>query len=324
MIRSFKPGSILALVLLAVVAVRGTAVAASETTLDPFDRATLKQYQDLIDQKVHALRLTLADIQANPVLHQALADRDRETLLKEALPLFERIRRDEDITHFYFHTPALQNLLRVHQPDRHGDNVRRFTAGEAISTGAESYGVELGPMGTLTLRMVVPWYATGTREELIGLVELGVDIDRLFDRLEMPAGRHPMLLVRKDLLLQPTWEAGRRMVGEVPWWDRFPDIVLTGMREETFPDNLEEYLRGTTWANWGDDQDHQIVADGNRAYRTHFIPIPDVRGRTIGQLMVFEELRGLQAPRNQHLAVGGVTALLLLAGVLLATRRRVR
>ncbi len=318
MTQGLKSGFSFVLLLLAVGTGRGLASAAPGETVDSIDRTIREQYQYFIAQEVQVLKRVLAEIQADPVLHQALADGDREAILKQALPIFDRILRYNGITHFYFHQPDMVNLLRVHQPDHHGDRIKRFTTSEAFATGGAVHGVELGAMGTPTLRMVVPWYATGGDGKLIGLVELGIDVDRVFAKLEKTTRWSPVLLVRKDLLSQSTWEDGTLMLRKTMEWNRFPGVVLTHALEGALPAELETYLNHTTWANWGD----QItVADGGKNYRVHFIPIPEVRGRTIGQLMVLEELTGLKVDRNKYLTFGGIAVLLVAGGAILQMRR---
>jgi len=41
-------------------------------------------------------------------------------------------------------------VLRVHQPERHGDTINRHTTLTAEKTGKISIGAELGPIGTFT------------------------------------------------------------------------------------------------------------------------------------------------------------------------------
>ena len=117
------------------------------------------------------------------ILSLALAQRDRDMLLKHATPLFKDIRRDYKITHFYFTGIDRVNLLRVHAPLRYGDTIDRITTLQAEHSGTVAYGVELGPLGTFTLRLVSPWYDPKTNK-LIGYVELGMEIDQIIHKLE--------------------------------------------------------------------------------------------------------------------------------------------
>jgi len=44
--------------------------------------------------------------------------------------------------------------LRIHNPERYGDLIPRFTLAEAIENNVPAYGIELGKFGTFTLRLV--------------------------------------------------------------------------------------------------------------------------------------------------------------------------
>lgn len=56
----------------------------------------------------------------------------------------------------------------MHQPDRYGDIIARATAKQAELTGQRTAGIELGPLGRLSLRVVVPWDVAERRLELYG------------------------------------------------------------------------------------------------------------------------------------------------------------
>ncbi len=61
----------------------------------------------------------------------ALKALDRERLLEDYKDIFATLLGKYSITHFYFHGPDRVNLLRVHNPERNGDLIDRFTALEA-------------------------------------------------------------------------------------------------------------------------------------------------------------------------------------------------
>jgi hypothetical protein len=79
---------------------------------------------------------------------------ERNALNEYLQPLFHSLREKYSITHFYFHEPDRKCFLRVHQPDRHSDVIQRDTLLQARTTGRLAAGIELGPLGTLTLRVL--------------------------------------------------------------------------------------------------------------------------------------------------------------------------
>ncbi|MCC6933984.1 MAG: hypothetical protein IT292_12170 [Deltaproteobacteria bacterium] len=74
----------------------------------------------------------------------------------------------------YFITPDRTCILRVHKPEKQGDIINRFTTLEAERTGKLAAGIEIGPLGTFTLRVVNPVYSKGM---LVGYLELGKEIE---------------------------------------------------------------------------------------------------------------------------------------------------
>ena len=111
-----------------------------------------------------------------PDLIDALRAQDRNRLLSDYDSLFADLRAKHSITHFYFQRPDRINLLRMHKPDKSGDLINRFTTLEAERTGKMVSGIELGPLGTFTIRVVQPVF---DGQNLIGYLELGMEIEDL-------------------------------------------------------------------------------------------------------------------------------------------------
>ena len=116
-----------------------------------------KMYLDDLTHNRAMLHAVMEVIQFDPALYRALARKDRAELLARTASVLPRLREKFHITQFYFSGPDRVNLLRVHQPGSHGDVIDRYTMREAERTGVMARGVELDPLGVLTLRMVHPW-----------------------------------------------------------------------------------------------------------------------------------------------------------------------
>ncbi|MCI5124877.1 MAG: hypothetical protein D3925_10470, partial [Candidatus Electrothrix sp. AR5] len=167
-------------------------------------------YSNRLSEAEKNLRSLLLVLRENPVLQQQFMDGDREMLLETSRYLEQSLRQDHHVTHFYFHSPDRMNFLRVHQPQRHGDRVDRLTVRQAVKTGEVVSGLELGPLGTLTLRAVIPWYSRG---QLIGYLELGrvlASIVSAFRQSEMVDGY--LVTVNKQFIERPSWIQGMTML----------------------------------------------------------------------------------------------------------------
>jgi hypothetical protein len=101
------------------------------------------------------------------------------------------------VTHFYILDADRRVVLRVHQPEMRGDLIARTTTLQAEQTGHETQGIELGPLGTLTLRAVKPWYQG---ERLIGYLELGEEIDHVSQEIRDALGVDLVVLVHRRFL----------------------------------------------------------------------------------------------------------------------------
>jgi PAS domain S-box-containing protein len=186
----------------------------------------------------------------------------------------------------YFSDAQRINLLRVHQPGRYGDRIDRFTTLEAEKTGKIAYGLELGPMGTLTLRVVAPMIVNGKR---IGFVELGEEINHITAKLKKTIGVELIVHLHKKFLHRPGWEAGMKMLGRAYDWDRFPDVVLV---EQTLPVNPEAL---TKFFSEGSRTlgaiDEEIFSQKHR-YRCRFLAIKDVQGVEVGNMVIMIDVTG--------------------------------
>lgn len=197
-----------------------------------------KMYKNDLAHDVGMLRVAMEVFHHDSALREALARQDRARLLVLTAPVFTKLREQQGITHFYFSGPDRVNLLRVHQPNRYGDAINRYTTLEAERTGAMAHGVELGPLGTFTLRLVSPWYADAERHRLLGYVELGMEIDHILQGMQPYLDTPVFALISKAFLRRDDWEAGMKMLGRMAEWERFPDAVLSAQAAQAMPPPL--------------------------------------------------------------------------------------
>ncbi|NOR51540.1 MAG: hypothetical protein GQ470_02875, partial [Gammaproteobacteria bacterium] len=204
-------------------------------------------YQNSTQQNAKALQTVMDVLKTDRELISALAKRDRQRLLQRSASLYEDINRHYGVTHFYFTGPDRVNLLRVHKPEKYGDTIIRQTTLTAQQGRIDAYGVELGPLGTLTLRYVQPWYEAQTRE-LLGFVELGMEVDQTVDSIRDLFGLDIFVLINKQYLDQSGWEEGMRTFGRLPDWDRFPQMVVSMHGMQLLPESLSARIRETDFS----------------------------------------------------------------------------
>src|SRR5260221_6373877 len=150
-----------------------------------------------LDDYVALMSAALESIARDPALAGAMRVHDTDALLARTTPLFERLRSQFHVEHFYVHAPDRKNVLRVHEPEHKGDLIDRFTLIEAQRTGLPSAGIEQGPTGNCTLRVVYPWRDGG---ELLGYLELGTEFETVARRVHELLHVDLIALVEKRLL----------------------------------------------------------------------------------------------------------------------------
>jgi PAS domain S-box-containing protein len=264
-------------------------------------------YQSAMEQEAGMLSATLEAIKLNDSIKQAFASGNRDTLLRATLPLFTILKRDHKVTHFYFIAPDRINLLRVHQPARHGDLINRQTLLNAESRHTLAYGVEIGPIGTLTLRAVAPWY---DGDRLLGYIELGKEIENVVKDIKPALHADVTVLLDKSLLKRHDWEEGMRMLGRQPEWDQFPDSVLISSTMNRIPDIAKKYAR-----DWNKSSQNIIpqIADGENSSRLGMTlsPILDASSKQVGALLVIEDVTASSQAMHRNLWYLVIACLLL-------------
>ncbi|MFN4311753.1 MAG: methyl-accepting chemotaxis protein, partial [Ferrovibrio sp.] len=173
--------------------------------------------------KATALSALVANI---PDAQAAMATGERDRLAKMFVPAFQALRKDHGAVQMQFHTPPATSFLRVHRPDRFGDDLSSFrhTVVATNTTQKPTQGLEFGVEG-LGVRGMVPVYNEGKH---IGSFELGMSFGQFFfDSFKQRYGVDVALFVQDK-------DAMKRFAGT------FEDQALTR------PDHLATALKGET------------------------------------------------------------------------------
>lgn len=286
--------------------------AAIEAELASTLRAVPHAFQNELQSDADTMSAVLRALALNEQVRSAFRSRDRAQLLALVTPVFDQLRAEHHITHFYFSDSLRVNLLRVHQPHVHGDTVDRHTTLTAESTREISHGLEFGPLGTLALRVVMPWY---DQEGLIGYVELSEEITHIIPRVCEACDAELFVTVDKQHLYEESWKTRQELLGVGGDWDQFPECVVFAQTLEEIPRSVSDYLprrqheHGVAWVS-------AATADGQR-YRGAFLPLRDARGVAIGDLIAMRNVTKELAAANAAALLSSVTWLAV-GGILLA------
>lgn len=256
-----------------------------QTKLDGIHR----MFRQELHRDAVLMRALVDFIKEDKGLQNAWLAKDRQELLRLAAPIYDNIRSKYRITHFYFHGPDSVNFLRVHNPPSYGDYIDRFTLQEASASGKTTQGIELGPFGTFTLRVVQPWRIN---TEIVGYLELGEGIEHITPLLKNILGAELMFVISKKYLDRNKWGEGLKMMGRTGDWSRFRDFVIVDKTMDTINSKIQEYLQLS-------HQDHaglrfDITSD-DRKYRGGFVALIDAGMRDVGDIVVLNDITDEQA-----------------------------
>jgi len=122
---------------------------------------------------------TMSVLVANMPLAQEKFDAgDRAALSDQFLPGFKVLAKNYDVEQFQFHTPPAISFLRLHKPEKYGDDLSSFRNTVVITneTKKPTRGLEGGVAG-LGTRGMVPVFHNGKH---VGSVEFGMNFGQAF------------------------------------------------------------------------------------------------------------------------------------------------
>ena len=234
-------------------------------------------YQEAINQRAHKLTTALDIISRDRGMLATIKGGDRDSLLAYSRPLFAMLKTQHNITHFYIHDRERKNRLRLHHPEQWGDRIDRFTAQQAERNGDMTQGVELGRLGTFTLRAVKPVSLDGQR---LGYLELGEEVDDLIGAMASAFHVELITLLDKQYLSRTDWETGMQTLGRSSDWATLPDSVVASSSIQ---------LQADTLRRLNNRAEHDIKLQGHH-YRVSSMPLRDARQREVGKLLMLWDM----------------------------------
>ena len=124
------------------------------------------------------------------------------------------------------------------------------------------------------------------------------------------------VLLAKDQVHRPHWETEQARAERAAEWDRFPHSVLVYASQGQLPRAVDAWLEYDPQAGFRTSEIvRDIVIDGRTwCLATH--PLRDATGQPLGGLLVMMDITAEKTAFEQVLTLGGVTAAVLLAGLL--------
>ncbi|MBV5306068.1 MAG: HAMP domain-containing protein [Desulfobulbaceae bacterium] len=255
-------------------------------------KARYERTQKLILDNSHealAMALLVAEM---PDVQRLFAAGDRDGLSALTLPMFTKLKKEVNLHQFQFLTPPATSFLRLHKPEKFGDDLSsvRYTIVQANQQKNTVVGLETGVFGS-GMRGVAPVFFEGKH---VGAVEFGKDLN------------DAMVISLKE-------QFGLNLSVIIP--DKNGFVYLAKTHSLTIPEARFPFLRKVM------EQENpvyeQVSKDGKELF-TVFGPLKDFSGKTIGVLAlpvdISSTLAEIAATTYRLIASGAVfLALLLLA-----------
>ncbi|WP_417670887.1 cache domain-containing protein [Roseibium sp.] len=218
-------------------------------------------------------------------IQEKFAANDRDGLAAEFVPAFADLKSGFGIRQFQFHLPPATSFLRVHKPEKFGDDLSGFRK-TVVGTNAERksiLGLEKGVAG-IGNRGVVPVFSDG---EHVGSVEFGLGFHGLFVEEFTKVSGYPIAILRAG-------ENGAEVIG-----NQLP--------AEMDPAALQEAT-----ANGG-------VTDASGRFFVDQVAVVDFSGETIATAIIAVDQSAYQAISGvaQMVGIGAGILLLIIAGATL-------
>ncbi len=270
--------------------------------------AVANLFTQKLDKDTNLMMATMRAMMTNRSMETAFRRGDRSELARQGRPLFNALREDHRITHLYFTQPDFVNLYRFHSPEEFGDRIDRITTLQAHDRQGAAYGLELGPIGTLTLRLVMPWIQAG---ELIGYLEIGEEIEHLIEEIHRSLSVDLLVLVGKRFVAQEQWQRGQTMMHRSGEWNRFVSHAVLAQTEEELPAALDDRQLAQLIAGRSAE-----ISDRGRSLHLAIVPLNDAGKQHIGDLVVIRDITHLESTFQWSIISVTLISLLVAGGVL--------
>ena len=198
-------GSMLFLMLLVIGAMTGGGLWSANNIITKAEQRELDSIHRSVMSGIQAesrLATALSYLVAQmPDTQKAFAEEDRARLLQLFHAAFIKLQSDFGARQFQFHKPPAISFVRIHKPEKFGDDLSGFrkTVVRSNTEQVPVTGLEVGVAG-LGIRGVVPVFQ-GDRH--LGTVEFGMSFGKpFFDHFKVETGADMALLLKKDTGLQ--------------------------------------------------------------------------------------------------------------------------
>lgn len=247
-------------------------------------------------------------VAALPVTRTLMAAQDRAGLLAEFGQMFAVQKEKYGVDQAQFHTPPAMSLLRLHSPDRFGDDLTKFRpmVVAANRDKAVKKGFAIARTGPAVFGVAPVTAPDGTH---LGTFEIGLEFGPMLDALKASFGVEVSFYVEEKPLrefaqgLDPALLSDQNRVGRFIRYHSTNAQLMNGLAR----DGDIAVVNETT---------HYTRDDQGVAYGVLLLPLKNAAGDALGVIAVARDFSGSRAAAGRSLV--WQVALSLIAIVLLA------
>jgi methyl-accepting chemotaxis protein len=261
-----------------------------ETKEDEYAILMKNAVDNQLKAQLDSAKMSVLSISGNKGIQSLFAERNRDELAKQLLPVFEVLK--DDVAQIQFHLPDSTSFLRLHMPDSYGDSLKefRFTVNEANASKTIVSGLEEG-RGGYGFRVVVPMFHNGKHT---GSVEYGSAFDQKFlEKLKTSFGSDYFIYVLNQ--------------GESVSWnfENEDNAFIAGTLETDSWPNIEEHIQTVStgeYTIWLSESGKEMVT---------LLPYNDYLGNTAGYIKVISDRSKIVAFTNRVLIMSAVAIIIV-------------
>ncbi|HIJ91306.1 MAG TPA: HAMP domain-containing protein [Deltaproteobacteria bacterium] len=258
-------------------------------------RATFK---NSLDQQLQNLSLAMETLTKNKEVVRSFAEGNREALIQDLGKYNEKLKKQYDIDQFQFHTPPATSFLRLHKPEKFGDDLSAFRSMvvEANQNKKNVVGLEVG-VGGPGLRVVFP---VSYEDKHVGTVEFGGSISGLLNNLKETFGIDYAIGIRPDVFKK----AQRPEKKET---DILADnLVFYATSSELAKNIVSSYSAGK--------DEYKL---NGKFFITYPLVLTDYQGQEIGYILVMDDVQDIVDDLQKKL-IANLGINFLIAAIILA------
>ncbi len=260
-------------------------------------------FSEEVKIEANSLSMTIESLLSDKHILTMFAERDRKGLKDYLLPLYlEKLSKKYSVAQFQFHLPPATSFLRLHKPNKFGDDLSAFrkTVLQVNHSKKPVIGIEVGRGGP-GVRVVYPVSFEGKH---IGSVELGGGINSILEFLKRSLKIDYSIGIRKEV-----FENAKRFINE----DN--DFLINDVVYYSFSNNALLIAS----KNFQPSEKLQYFDSKGKNYVFGSIPLFDYNKTKIGYITVYYDFTEdknemLASVRNQAILVTIIAILIMIVG----------